>query len=837
MLIIILGIFLAEPSETPVLLGLSTQRLLMLGGMLTISVGLLWFGWRVRSGGIQIQFLFEKKQSWKNNSLLIAATLLFSTAWAMLWTPPERFGNFQEYILRFYPFIIWLVCMSGVAVLILLAVRYGVWIDQFQSHLRQQRGFWMVAGATLIVIGLLAWAASVRVVGMTTEEDFWYGAGVPVLTIQVLIAALVSLFFSMLWKKFRGSQRGNISIRADWVIFIIIWIITAWLWVGQSARPDFNISRPVPPNQEQYPDYDSKFYDITGQYALIGQGLNNGVFYDRMLYPAFLVYLHILGGQDYGTLMAIQTGILAVFPALSYLLGKRLHSRPIGMGLAVLLSMRGLNSIALGGIIDTSHQKHMMTDFPTGTLILLACLLIVKWVQSQGRGWVHAGLAGGVIGLTTLLRPHALGLVGVLALLIFIVYRQRARLWVSMGVLVMATIAASILPWSQFGGHDASLDELYFKRIKEVIRKRYPEFPLPGEGSSLPVTRAVTSPIKARLAQQEPKSMPDFVIDNFLNNLVTSTQTLPATPYWWELRKLVRESENYWKPYWDGGLSQWASLFLPLDLALVALGIAVAWKRARLSGMIPLLAMLAFFVMNALARTSGGRYLVPVDWVLILYYFFGLMWLWEMVIAFFGQKLFSPETLQGMQDIQPLSRRRTALQVLGMVLLFVALGSLIPLSGSLFEQRYPPTAKKKLGMQFVSQVGQEAGISQADIKAFIAHPGARIIQGRILYPRLFDRDVGNPISMFDYYHPRLYPHMVMVVLGPRGETWVWLPVSTTPKLPNASDAIVLGCREGGYVQAWAILLTSENRLFKRDPAASFNCPLPEPVCDNNRNCQ
>ena len=837
LLTILLSALHAEPSDVPVLFGLSGQRLVMLGGMFVVAVGLTILGLLVRSGVVQIQFLYEKKHRNVNNVFILVVALLFLVAWALLWIPSERFGEMAPYHLRFYTFIIWLACASGIALALLLAIRSGIWIIQFKEYLKQQRSIFLAAGICLIVFGLVAWGSSQRVVGMTGEEDFWYGAGVPVLVTQVLVALVVSFLFSLFWKKISGNQNSRNALRADRVIFIAIWLLAAFLWIEQPIRPDFIISKPTAPNFELYPDYDGKFYDVTSQYALIGQELNNGDFYDRILYPAFLFYLHMLGGQDYQTVMAIQAGILAVFPALIYLLGKHLYSRPVGMGLAILFTLRGLNSMELGGVIDTAHQKHMMTDFPTAVMILLASLLMVKWVQSKGSRWTYAGFAAGTLGLTTLLRPHAMGLVALLLLLVFIVYRKRARLWVGFSVLVVTVMVASVLPWSQFGGHNASINELYFERILNTIRQRYPDFPLPGEDSSIPTMRTSAHPTRARIVFQEQKSMTDFVLDNFLNNLVTAAQTLPSTPYWFDLRTMVKESENYWKPYWDGELSLWGRFFLPLNLGLVALGIAVAWKRARLSGLIPLFVMLLFFGMNALARTSGGRYLVPVDWALILYYFLGLMLLWEMAAAFFGKALFVVESLQAERDAYPSFGRKAILQIAGIVLLFGGLGSLLPLTGSFFEQRYPPVTQKILWQHFIAQPGALSGVTGADIKAFFSHPNAQVLQGRILYPRFFERLSGYEASMFDYYRPRIYPRMVLTLLGPQGETSVILPVSEVPRLPNASDAIILACREGDHVQAWAIWLTAENRIIKRDPAAPLSCPLREPVCDNNRNCQ
>ena len=58
-------------------------------------------------------------------------------------------------------------------------------------------------------------------------------------------------------------------------------------------------------------------------------------------------------------------------------------------------------------------------------------------------------------------------------------------------------------------------------------------------------------------------------------------------------------------------------------LILVSIGIGRAWVAHRLPGVIPMLAAWAYLGALAVARTSGGRYLLPVDWVVVMYFAIG----------------------------------------------------------------------------------------------------------------------------------------------------------------------------------------------------------------------
>jgi len=867
LLIIILNIFLNEPSESALLFGLSAERLVLLGGMLILFIGLTYLGLQILRGK-SFKFASSEptgKPSRSMNFILGVTVLVFLSAWLMTWTPAERFATLYYYIVRVYPFIVWLTCVSGAGLILLLANRFGAQTGQVKAFVQEQRVSFLIAGAALLIFGLISWAVSFRVVGMGwQEEDYWYGAGVPLLPFQVLLAAIASIALVIVANKFFFAEKFGKKRWPDLILFLVIWIIAAWLWAQEPVNSDFFITEPAAPNYEHYPDYDARFFDLVSQYALIGQGLNNDNFYDRPLYSALLVYLHVFGKQDYDQIAALQAALFAIFPALAYLLGKRLHSRAAGAGLAILFTLRGMNAVEAGPFINIAHQKQMLTDFPSAILMLILTILLVRWLQEPEKNWLSIGLAGGITGLATLLRPHPLIFVPILIALTIRVYRQKPRLWIPFSALFLAAALAGILPWLQSNGQGTSIVDMYLGRVKDVIQQRYPDFQLPWD-SMLPAPSTVTTidnsnaqfsrtaaptaaptiaPLPAPTAAPLPdKSILAFSIDNFLNNLTMSVLILPDKPHYQDLQYTIRKSENFWKPYWDGTMSPWAKTLLPINLILIALGLGTAWKRARLSGFIPLMVMLAYYVMNALARTSGGRYLVPVDWVVIVYYFLGILTLIEMVSAFFCSNFFVQAISSPKLQTAILLNRITWAKFLGVVLLFTVIGTLIPLSGSFFEQRYSPLSKKELGQQFAALAGNQAGISSEELNTFLSAPGSVILQGRILYPRQFSKDEGPKRSVYYFYRRKPYPRMLLTLIGPNGETPVILPSLQALPIPNASDAIILGCRENidapawAYVQVWAVFLTHNNILLKRTPSIPLACPLPEPVCDNNRNCK
>lgn len=833
------NILLNGTSESAIFLGLSAERWALIGGSFIVCLGLVGLGWRTLRGK---PFQFLASDSHTTIHWLIGITLpVFLAAWCITWIPAKHFGTFYYYLGRLYPFIVWLMCSSGIGLALLLVCRFGLNFVQFRDFLRKQRAVLIVAFIALFAFGLVALGIILRVIHMQWfEEDFWYGAGVPVLVLQVLLAIVTCLVFVILGRKFsaKGIER---KLWFDWMVFFAIWAISASIWVSEPTGPDFFITRPTAPNYELYPDYDSKYYDIVSQYALMGQGLNNHVFFDRPLYSALLVYLHGLAGQNYLQLVAWQTALFAILPALGYLLGRQLHGRALGAGLAVLFMLRGANSIELGPFINTAHQKQLMTDFPSAVLMLLMTILLVRWLRDPGRNWLSLGWAAGVLGLATLLRPHPLIYLPILVAIIVWVYRSQKQLWIIFSSLVFVAAFAGVLPWVVSNGQGKSLVDLYLEKVKNVIETRYPDLHLPGS-SMLPASAQVAALDNLYLVQAPTppeKSIIAFGIDHFLNNLNTTILVLPYSPYYLDLRDTVKTTENFWRPYWNGALSPWAMFFLPINVILVALGLGAAWKRASWSGLVPLGVMLAYYMMNSLARTSGGRYIVPVDWVVFVYYLLGIMALLEILSTLF----FRPQAENSVlvQPPQTISLNRIAwLQILGVVSAFAMIGAFIPLSANLFPQHFPVLTRAELVKQVEQKNGVELGLTKKEWNSFLKSPQAIIVQGRIFYPRQFDKDEGAKVSIYKFYHLKPYPRMLFTILGPNGEMPAILAAMQAPPVPNASDAVILGCRESDYVQVWAIILDDGNQIFKRTPntvAESLTCPLKKPVCDNNHHCK
>ena len=175
----------------------------------------------------------------------------------------------------------------------------------------------------------------------------------------------------------------------------------------------FNAPGPYLPSKGFYPFVDAAFFDLGAQSAIYGNGLFFGIFMDRGLLSGFLAYIHMVFGQDYRVVVGVQSAIFAVFPALLYLLGDRLHSKPAGLVAAALAILKVSNAIAGGKLLSTSHPKLMLTEFPTGVVLVLFSLFMVLWLRENNLKNIFPCRYWGFIGIGILFRHNVFFMVPV----------------------------------------------------------------------------------------------------------------------------------------------------------------------------------------------------------------------------------------------------------------------------------------------------------------------------------------------------------------------------------------------------------------------------------------
>lgn len=850
----------ADPRNN-IFLGLSLQRLVMLGSVSLAGILSAVFAskaYRDKPWSERIwHSLFRRETLAKGIRWGSAASLLSGLILSFM--PLYRFGDFQDYFIRISPLVVWFTFVSGLTFVVSWVEKYGFHWSLFLDTLQAQKKILSIVLISLSVFALIWIFIAKTGMGLWVTDGYWYGAGVPILGLQVLFAFAIGMGVFFLE---RSSLKVYFPTRLDWFIFFLLWGITAFLWAREPLRSSFFAPGPYPPDYAYHPYSDATTFDIGSQFALIGQGIYNGVFFDRALYMAFLTFLHALAGQDYTQVVTLQAAIYAVFPSILYLLGKAIHSRAFGFTVAALTILRGINGIAAGSMINLANQKQMLTDFPTVIFVAWFTLMVVCWLKDPAKNYLYALWAGGIAGLAIMLRTNALFLVLFAFLVVGIAYWRQKLRGALVGFLIVFTMFASTFAWGAY--NDKSIFDVYLYRIRVVIEARYPKptatapaqqaTPIPDlqESESPSSESSTVAPVELDSISQplvndetgndQIKPIPIFVTIHFLHNLITSVFILPTTFEFHDLRHTLKNGAPFWESYWDGSLTFGAGFFLILNLLLIALGIGVGWKSARISGLVPLGVFLFYNLANALARTSGGRYLVPMDWVVLFYFALGLF-----QVILWGLTVFGFKDDRDMENIsmaqsgvdstswtwQPMKKAPW------IILIFLFIGTFIPLSGQFFPRRYTTQTQTEL-LAFLEKEGylQEMGFDRIALDTLSNQTSAfRVVDGRALYPRYFGENEGIPKNRYPYSIIG-FPRVAFVMIGPSGEDSVILPQEDVFYFPNASDVIVLGCQEGAYVDALAVVVLKEKKVvYVRQPVSPVRCPLQQPVCNQNHVCR
>jgi hypothetical protein len=757
--------------------------------------------------------------------------------------------------------------LSCQTLLALPFVGYGTQIRLFRTGHRNFAIVGMIFGAFLLVWGGVAWTG----LGVSREVVGWNRLGAPILETQVLLAWLIGIGLLSLglfvhrdtgiiaW--FMGRKHQALWI--DLSISLLLWAFAALLWHSVPLTASWFSAPPRPPNYAFYPNSDASVYDTTAQSMLAGEGFKSwGVIYAiRPMYALYLAGLHALAGLDYQPVINWQVATLALFPVFLYWLARSIHNRLAGVFAACLAIFREANAISLASVITVSNSKMLMSDVPTAWGVILFVLVAIAWLKKPNQRGSWPLLAGGILGAFMLIRPEVgifLPVIGLVA-----VWRLSLRsslFWKSMVALLLGT-GLVLVPWI---GRNYQLTGKIFldspNYRADLIEKRYNLTPTP----DTPQTQPENPP--EEIPSQPVQDTTPFVtantvdivstfLNHFLNSQVQTVLYLPLTfrlpeslvgligyrslSLFWQqccsANDYVRSLPFWWD--WNGQLPSQVVIPLLIDLLLLATGLFSAWQRQKVIGLIPLVLSLAYFTVHAAVRDSGGRYILPVDWVGIFYYSIGLAQLSVYGFKFITNRKIPPELLgePGESEVSraanpPTSYKRQAVLAAG-ILLF---GSILPISEKAVRPIYTdPLLQARLdGLN--QWMNTSAKKTKVEALQSIMAAQATPLLGRALYPRFHKADHGEAGDTWASFIPRPYPRFSFYMVGTQNEGVV-LPYKRSPNnFPNGSDVLVLGCDQGKYFNALAVILYApaspaiKTVLIRSPFPDQLTCPLVDP---------
>jgi 4-amino-4-deoxy-L-arabinose transferase-like glycosyltransferase len=730
--------------------------------------------------------------------------------------------------------------------------RYPFQKKIFTNYIRKNRWQFILSAISFSFLILIWIFISITRLGILPDL-YWKVAGVPLLSFQLYLISGYLAFFILTTRYILQPIIQKIKVKPtniDLLIFLLIWLIALTTWLSTPQHRSVFAPGPYPPANVFFPYNDAAVHDTGGLMLTLGLPLNNGMFTDKPAYMFFLGLLHLIFGDDPTRIVQVQTILLALFPAILYLIGKEIYGRNLGLFIAMVTITRTINAISIVTKITTVSAKEMMSEMPLALALAILCLLLIKYAKNLNKD-IYPIAIGGVFGISILIRPHPLLFMPFLVMILFILHWKDKRVFLRQFVFFLIPLLLVLAPISISNiQHGRSPD--FMAKINMVISQRGDIGTVVDQGSnsqgdlsfqviptSPPNKPLVTPSIKPASSPIIPKGDEEFIqnkaarfVSHFLHNELAIVLSLPSSFIFYNQDRTV--SVPYWRelPIWDGKLStgQWFSVLI--GLIIIAFGLAKFMVRGKLMGLMPLLLQMTINFSNSIARSSGGRFLVPVDWIIYIYYAVGLFEIVLLVCAGFGglRKVFI--TWQSPPEPRPVVESGNGVHThkgwewrVGGISFFLIFGLGLAYTHLLIPAKYPSQYDV---VQVLKQNGAYALVEGTipGVEAMLQNPDINSIYGKAFYPRFYIAGKGEPSLDFGMYNQQL-DRLTFEVLSPKGIWSVSLPNTTRgKKLVNGSSVLVMGCEldPNNFDALYVIIFgKNNNTLYVRSSEQPYQC--------------
>lgn len=705
------------------------------------------------------------------------------------------------YYQRLQPALLFLLVIGAEGSVFLLCLHFGLHDLPIDSRLGLGKPELIALGGLL---GAFIFVALTRI-GLEPDSAYWGEPGVPILGWQLGLLLLGGLFLVL------ASLRWHIRGRIDFVVAVCIWLLAVAVWLTVPAAVTRNsFYAPItPPDNQPYPNSDAGYYDSMAESLLIGQPYQGEV-PTRPLYILVVTALHALAGENYGLIIAGQTALLALIPAVLYFLGLTLHSRAAGVMAALAAIFREWTTLMVSSQTRVSDTRTLLVDLPTLLLLLVACLFSLRWLQRRDDRSIL--IAGGLFGLLLLLRTQSL-LIAPLLLLVIIFVGARRRGWVLPVILFVVALVAAGLPWlvrNYLATGQLTLDAPF---QYQIIASQY-QYTGNLDINNVDLQGKSVGGILITFLLRDPGFVLGFIATH---SFATQLDGLLVLPLLHNYSGLSSPIDLYWLR-WDGHPGTANLIVLLLYLLIIAVGLSAAWRRIGAAGLTPLLFSLGYSLANGVGRFSGWRYDLPADWIAYFYFAVGSAQIMATCAVYLGAPI---ERILVPPAPASSSKLPTSAFVLPVVA-FALLGALPWLAESAAAPSYVDQDRAHLMSQLASSTAIiQAGYSAEKLQSLASSPSSFLETGRLLYPRFFSRGLGLASAHpWPAYAPRDFPRLGFLLLNETRHDVVFPTRQLLGSYPHAAEVVVLGCARPDYIEARIVFFpTSQIAYFSSPPDA------------------
>ena len=634
---------------------------------------------------------------------------------------------------------------------------------------------------------------------------------VPVLESQTLF--MVALCAMLLWWLYTLSHFSSIQKHLSWLksnywlAFFLIWLLAIIIWMAQPLplRNYFILAPQADFMNEVYPYSDAAIFDKSA--ISLWQGFSNDAIILRPVYVWFLFLFHSLVGFDYAGMILCQTILLALIPALLFLIGKEIHHPLTGLFAALAAILREINAIQISNTTVASNTKLLLSDLPCMLAILLLTYVMLRWLKHAGGSPWHALWVGAVLGLGSLVRTQVLFILPLpLLLLLTLKTKPKQKIW--QGVLILLglcmTIAPILLRNYQVSGVIGFEDSGYIKHNIMRIDPSVQQVDITADASTLELFK-----VAALIALRNPGSIFGAVGEHFVRNLMSTFLIFPI-----RLGQVTSWKSLFfisW-PFWENVYTQPNALnilLILLQMLLFSLGFSSLFKRSVRFA----LALIGVFVLYALSvslsQFSGWRFILPVDWLGYLIYGLGIITLFRLLFAPLRivNGLATPPTVASSNKAHP-----AAIVLLSFVIL--CMGALVPLKELLNKPSLPLRSTANVCSLMVAEgVHQQLSMTEDAFKEVCLDEDTVVANGLALYPQFYPRGngYGDAHRGWNINAPQDFSRVFFTLIGPRrGYRVVYMRTDRVSiSLPHGSEVSIIGHLGEFGLEAQAILVNSD----------------------------
>lgn len=821
------------------LLGLTKERFLMTAALsvfLLIGVAAILFREKI----------VEKLVHYDRFLIGFSLFFLFFTLF-----PSYRFGKLHAYADRLHPFVLCLFLYAFTLTLCCFVIKRG------ESFVNAFCAFTLPFRKPLIVFTLIA-LVFIGILygtnwGFAPESALWNKNGIPLQSIQLFSCLL--LFFvlnGMLRKRNIGFSRTVLN-------FFLIWGISALVLTIAPMKAHFFAPGPYDPNLEYYPYSDALGYDWPAYSAMNGWGFN---FFSPILKPSvtYISFIcHLLGGDDYNRGLIIQSALYAILPAIIYLFGKSLRSDGCGFLAAALSLLKEWNALNAQEVL-TIHSRLIMSEYLMQIVFAVFCFAVYRWTLLREDHLKWAALAGGIlaIGIYTRYNFFIFLLVGLLPVWIAGMKHRKRICFTGTAVFLLVFLITAFPMLHRSYGRTGKIYPEFFDTFQDkliggryqmentekevipndsVIEKLAEKTEIVSEKESQPVVLPTEKPVSETASLPALRVHIHPVIDSILNhgfhNLVASFLTLPMQLTFDDLSHLFtnESSAALWSDSWNYRFT--ASQFVGVLLWVLVLVFVTAylWHRDGIAGMTILYFWLAYSFSIGVSRSSGGRYVVPCNWIPML------------LIAVFADLLTLRPDMPFEMNIKETKTYRK--QAFVIACCFACFFLSLRISEKAISPIEWPDPDECLSI--IRENFKDADIDWENVADEISKGKMFLNKGKLLYPRFYYYNKGET-EREDVFAVKEYSRLVFqgIYMDPQYRPAFvdyYLPhTELIGDIPNNSRFYALGCSANGSAELLDVLglvVLPENGepiAVLRDPMPSFSCPIAEPVCDEIENC-